>query len=160
MASSIARVDWGRVVLRAIVAGIAGGITLDLFLYLVTVLPNHGSMIAVWQFIASTAVGKIAFTSTNYAWLGLIMHFIVSIAWAAGYGYLAVTQAGVAARPLISGVVYGFVVWGVMQLVLYTVQALHINTFADALISIIAHTVFFGLPVALVTTSQMRSPTP
>jgi hypothetical protein len=44
-----------------------------------------------------------------------------------------------------------------MQLVLYTVQALHINTFADAIISIIAHTIFFGLPVAFVTASQIRS---
>jgi uncharacterized membrane protein YagU involved in acid resistance len=155
--ASVANVDWGRVVLRAFVAGIVGGFTLDLFLYLATVLPTHGSMIAVWQFIASTAFGKIAFTSTSYAWIGLLMHFAISIAWAAGYGYLAVTQPGVAGRPLISGAVYGFVVWGIMQLVLYTVQALHINTFADAIISIIAHTIFFGLPVAFVTASQIRS---
>jgi hypothetical protein len=155
--ASVARVQWGPVVLRAIVAGIAGGITLDLFLYLATVLPHHGSMIAVWQFIASTAFGKAAFTSASYAWIGLLIHFVVSIAWAAGYGYLAVTQPGIAARPVISGLVYGFVVWCVMQMVLYSVQALHINTFADALLNIIGHTVFFGLPIALVTTSQLRS---
>jgi hypothetical protein len=85
------------------------------------------------------------------------MHFAVSIAWAIGYGYLAVTQPGVAARPVISGLGFGFVVWGIMQLVLYTVQALHIASFGDALIDIVAHTVFFGLPVALVTSSQMRT---
>jgi uncharacterized membrane protein YagU involved in acid resistance len=158
--ASVARIEWGPVVLRAFIAGIAGGIALDLFIYLATVLPHHGSMIGVWQFIASTALGKVAFTSTGYAWFGLLIHFIVSIAWAAGYGYLAVTQPGIAARPVISGLVYGFVVWGVMQMVLYSVQALHINTFADALLSIIGHTVFFGLPVALVTTSQLRSHAP
>jgi hypothetical protein len=79
------------------------------------------------------------------------MHFIVSIAWAAGYGYLAETQPGLNAQPVISGIVFGFVVWGVMQLALYTVQALHINTFGDAVLNIIAHTIFYGLPVALVT---------
>lgn len=155
--ASVAHVDWGRVVLRAIFAGIVGGITLDLFLYVATVLPQHGSMISVWQFIASTAFGKVAFTSLSYAWIGLLMHGVISIAWAVGYGYLAVTQPGVASRPVISGIVYGFVVWGIMQLVLYTVQALHINTFTDAILGIVAHTIFFGLPVALVTSSQMRS---
>jgi hypothetical protein len=153
----VARLDWGRVVLRAISAGIAGGFCIELFLYLATVLPHHGSMLAIWQFIASTAFGKVAFTSTRYAWAGLAMSFVVSIAWAVGYGYLAATQSSVEARPIVSGLVYGFVVWGVMQLVLYTVQALHINSFGDAIVNIIAHTVFFGLPVALVTNSQMRS---
>lgn len=143
--------------LRAAVAGTVGAVTIDLFLYLATVLPHDGSMISVWQFIASTAFGKVAFASASYAWVGLLMHFIVSIAWAAGYGYLAVTQPGVAARPVISGLVFGFIVWGIMQLVLYTVQALHIDSFADAIVSIIAHTVFFGLPVALATASQLRS---
>jgi hypothetical protein len=155
--ATVARLDWGRIVLRAIPAGIAGGICIDLFLYFATVLPHHGSMLAVWQFIASTAFGKPAFTSTGYAWAGLAMHFAVSIAWALGYGYLAATQSGVGARPVISGLVYGFVVWGVMQLVLYTVQALHINSFGDAVINVIAHTLFFGLPVALVTYAQLRS---
>jgi hypothetical protein len=149
--ASVARVNWSRIVLRAFCAGIVGGILLDLFLYLATVLPQHGSMPAVWQFIASTAFGKVAFTSASYAWIGLLMHFIVSIAWAIGYGYLAETQAGVNAQPVISGIVFGFVVWGVMQLALYTVQALHINTFGDAVLNIIAHTIFYGLPVALVT---------
>jgi hypothetical protein len=155
--ASVATVHWGRIVLRAIVAGIVGGICIDLFLYLATVLPHHGNMIAVWQFIASTAFGKVAFSSTSYAWAGLAMHFAVSIAWAAGYGYLVETQRGVAAHPVISGLVFGFVVWGVMQLVLYTVQALHINTLGDAIVNIIAHTLFFGLPVALTTNAQMRS---
>ena len=149
--ASVARVNWGRVVLRAFVAGIVGGVTFDLFLYIATVLPQHGSLISVWQFIASTAFGKVAFTSANYAWIGLLMHFIVSIAWAAGYGYLAETQRGVNAQPVISGIVFGLVVWGVMQMALYTVQALHINSLGDAILNIIAHTVFFGLPVALVT---------
>jgi hypothetical protein len=155
--ATVARLDWRRIVLRAIAAGIAGGICIELFLYLAAVLPHHGSMLGAWQFIASTAFGKVAFTSASYAWAGLAMSFAVSIAWALGYGYLAATQSSVDARPVISGLVYGFVVWGVMQLVLYTVQALHINSFGDAVINIIAHTAFFGLPVALVTYAQMRS---
>jgi hypothetical protein len=155
--ASVARVDWGRLVARAFAAGIAGGILLDLFLYFAVLLPQHTGLIAMWQFIASTAFGKVAFTSTSYAWIGLLMHFCVSIAWAAGYGYLAETQPGVNARPAISGLVFGFVVWGVMQLALYTVQALQLASFSQAILTIIAHTVFFGLPVALVTHAQTRS---
>lgn len=155
--ASVARVDWGRLAARAFVAGIAGGILFDIFLYFAVLLPQHISLIAAWQFIASTAFGKVAFTSASYAWIGLLMHFCVSVAWAAGYGYLAETQPGVNARPLTSGLVFGFVVWGVMQLALYTVQELHIANFAEAILNIIGHTVFFGLPVALVTHAQSRS---
>jgi hypothetical protein len=155
--ASVARIQWGRVVLRAIVAGIVGGVCTEVFLYLATMLPHNVSILTVWQSIASTAFGKRALTSATYAWAGLVMYFAVSIGWAVGYGYLAVTQRGITTRPAISGLVFGFVVWGVMQLVLYTVQALTIHSFGDAAIEIVGAMVFFGLPVALVTSSQMRA---
>jgi hypothetical protein len=158
--ASVARIQWGRVVLRAIVAGIVGGICIQAFLYFATMLPHSVSILTVWQFIASTAFGKVAFTSSSFAWAGIAILFAVSVGWALGFGYLAVTQPGVAARPVVSGLVFGFVVWGVMQLVLYTVQALHIASFDEALINIVAYMVFFGLPVGLVTSSLMRAEQP
>ncbi len=157
--ASVASLNWGRLVLRAIAAGIVGGIFIDLFIYLTTIMPQHGSMISLWQFIASTAFGSAAFASQSYAWIGLAIHFAVSIAWAAGYTYLASTQPGVNARPVVSGLVFGFVVWCIMQLALYTVQELHITSATQVVLSIIAHMLFFGLPVALVVHAQLRSQT-
>lgn len=139
----------GRIALRGIAAGIVGGIAIDLFIYLTAVLPQHGSMTAVWQGIAVTALGKIALTSPAYDWAGLALHFAVSIAWAIGYAYLAEQQPGVDAHPVLSGVIFGFVVYLVMQLVLYTVQALHVTGAAQVVTTIVAHTIFYGLPVGL-----------
>ena len=153
------RVNWIGIGKEAVVAGIAGGIFIDLYLFLTTVLPHHGSMFSVWQFIASVAIGKVAFSSASYAWLGLLFHFIVSIGWAGGYAYLASRQRFMNQRWAISGLVYGLVVYMFMQLILLGANALKPpptpNDFINALI---AHCVFFGLPVGFVVAHLNRSP--
>ena len=152
--ASVVRLNWRRIVLHGFAAGITGGILIELFLYFAQLLPAHTSAITAWQFIASTAVGKVAFTSANYAWLGLAMHACVSIAWGIGYNYLAQSQRSLKAQPVISGLVFGLVVYVVMQLVLFSVGALAITGASQIIVGIVAHTVFFGLPVALVTRAQ------
>jgi uncharacterized membrane protein YagU involved in acid resistance len=152
--ATVAKLSWPRILTRGVVAGIVGGILMDLFIYLTSVLPQHGSMIAVWQFIASTAIGKGAFSSTSFAWFGLLMHFIVSIAWATGYAYLAQTRAALSAHPAISGVVFGIVVYVVMQIVLVGDNNFKMPSPAGFVLSLVAHAVFFGLPVAYVVRAQ------
>ncbi len=155
--TGVTKPAWGRILAQGAVAGIAGGILIDAFLYVTSVLPQHGSMLAVWTWIASTAVGKVAFTSPQYAWLGLLMHAAVSIGWATGYAYLANSRSSINAHAAISGIVFGAVVYVVMQIVLLGDNAFSIPTmweFADALV---AHCIFFGLPVALAVRSQMRA---
>ena len=105
--ATTARLNWGRVVMQAFGAGIIGGIVLDLYLYLTTILPAHGSVLAMWQWVASAAIGPVALTNSSYAWLGLLVHFIVSIGWAGGYAYFAQTQNFVNTRWFISGLMYG-----------------------------------------------------
>ncbi|MGC1381207.1 MAG: hypothetical protein WA814_09345 [Candidatus Baltobacteraceae bacterium] len=146
-----ARIPWGRVALQALVAGIAAGFTYDLYIWLTTVLPQHGSIAAVWQLDASTVVGKIALSDPGYAWLGVAIHALVSIGWAGGYAYLALRQRALNERWVASGLLYGIVVYVVMQLIL-----LAGNAFAPApnptlfLNAVVAHSAFFGLPVAFV----------
>jgi len=139
---------------RALLAGIAGGIVLDVYLWLTTVLPAHQSMTALWQFIASTVFGNVAFTSPSFAAAGLAIHFIVSIGWAAGYVYFANTQPATNQRWIVAGLAYGVVVYVLMQLILlgsghFTPPATP-NAFV---IVLVGHTVFFGLPVAYVVRS-------
>ena len=136
---------------RAVAAGIAGGIVLDLYLWLATALPAHQSMIAVWQFIASTVFGNVAFTSTSYAWAGLAIHFLIGIGWAGGYAYFVQTQPATNRRWIVAGAAYGVVVYVLMQLILlgsghFTAPATP-NAFV---IAILGHIVFFGIPVAYV----------
>jgi uncharacterized membrane protein YagU involved in acid resistance len=144
-------VNWARVIREAIAAGITGGIIIEIYLYLTTVLPAHGSLLIMWQGIASAAIGNVAHSSISYAWLGLVIHFIVSIGWAGGYAYFSQTQAFVDRRWAISGLVYGIIVYFFMQLLLIGARAwVEPPTPLDALNALIAHMVFFGIPVAFV----------
>jgi len=142
--------SWGRIALSGVLAGVAGGISIDAFIYLTSLLPTHASILSLWQFIASTAFGKAAYTSSSYAWAGACMHFVVSIAWASGYAYVAQSKPAVSKQPLLSGLLFGLVVYVVMQFVLFSAQALKVPDALSVYLGVVAHTVFFGIPVAYV----------
>jgi uncharacterized membrane protein YagU involved in acid resistance len=150
--------NWRLIFKQAVVAGILAGITLEAYLLLTTVFPVHGSVVQTWQWIASAAFGEIAYSSPSYALVGLVCHFIVSIAWAGGYAYLAQQQPFMNQRWIISGLVYGLIVYLFMDILLLGVR-LFVPPSPLMLINVlIAHCVFFGLPVAFVT--QRLAPVP
>lgn len=128
---------------QAIVAGIIGGILIDLFLIVTRTAPFPG----IYQFVASSLVGKVAFTSSSYIWLGVAMHFVVSIGWALIYAYSA-NAAHFLRRWVVGGLIFGIVVMVAMQtieILLHTGPALSVGI---ALITLISHIVFFGWPIA------------
>jgi len=144
--------------LHGAVAGIVGGILIDAFLYFATILPSHGSLGSMYQYIASNAIGDSAFGSPNAVWLGALMHFCISVAWGVGFAYAIATRADVLSHPYLAGVVFGFLVQLVMQIVLAITGHYQKPTapmFAD---SFLAHTVFFGLPIALYFTAVLQRP--
>lgn len=153
--ATIARLNWRRILLHGALSGIAGGVVLAMFWYLAGVVPAHGDATGMGQYVASAAFGKIAFTSVAYAWIGLGLHALVSIAWGIGYVYMTQTQRNAVANPVVSGLIFGLVVWVVMQMVLASVQMLTV-TGPNVGIGILGHTVFFGLPVALAARAQAR----
>lgn len=143
--------NWRRIVAQALVAGLIAGVTIELYLYLTSVLPAHGNIFAVWQFIASAAFGKAAYQSEQFVWIGLVMHVLVSIGWAGGYAYFAQTQPFVNRRWFVSGLVYGVVVFLFMQLLLIGAQVFHFPATPLAFFNeVVAHMLFFGVPVAYV----------
>ena len=152
-------VPWGRVAIQAIAAGIAGAILIDAFLWLATIVPQGGSILTLWQWVASTAFGKGALTNPAFAWVGLALHVGVSVGWAAGYAYLAATRPFLNARWPISGFVYGIVVYLLMQIVLLADGNFALPGSVSAVaIALVAHCFFFGIPVALVVRlTQERS---
>jgi hypothetical protein len=152
-----ARTDWAAIFKAAISAGIAGGITIDIYLWVTTILPVHGSILTIWQYAASGAIGATAYTSASYAWLGLLVHAIVSIGWAGGYAYLASTQTFLNQRWFISGIFYGFMVYVFMQLLALGAHVFVFPANADVVLNtVIAHCVFFGLPVAFVVAKMAK----
>jgi hypothetical protein len=139
-----------------IVAGVIGGALIDTFL----VVANHATYVQIWQFVASAIVGGVAFSSPTFALLGFAMHFAISIVWASIYAWAAFGPMPALARaPVVSGLLYGVVVMIGMTLLLI-VKHVGPSGAPDAgtlLKSLIAHTVFFGLPVALYVARAARS---
>jgi len=148
---TLRRLAWGKIIAQAALAGLVGGILLDAYLWATTIEPAHGSLIALWQWIASTLIGKAALTSPAFAWLGLLVHFVTAMIWAGGYAYLAATRPYMNRQWVVSGLLFGFVVFVFMQIVLLAANNFTWPSsplmFVD---TIVAHMLFYGVPVAYV----------
>jgi uncharacterized membrane protein YagU involved in acid resistance len=150
MASLVSKPNWGRLIGQGILAGIVGAILIDAFQYFSTLATTHqASIVAIWQYVASSAVGATAYTSTSYAWLGLLFHAIVSIAWAIGYAYVAATRPNVMSTPWLSGLVFGAVVWLIMTFVLMLDRIAPPISATSVVMGLTACCIFYGIPVAL-----------
>jgi hypothetical protein len=145
------RLNWGLIVRQAVIAGFVGAVTFNCYLWLTTVLPVHGSIVAMFQRSASVALGPVALTSPSYAWIGALVELIISMAWAGGYAYFAQQRPFVNASWPISGFFYGFVVYVLQLLVLLGAHAFVFPSTPNALFfDVVARTVFFGIPIAFV----------
>jgi hypothetical protein len=137
-------------------AGVAGGILGGIFIDAFLTLANQTPIVAIWQFIASTLVGPAAFTSPSYAVLGFAMHFAISIVWGVIFAVLASGPIrALVRRPWLAGIAYGIVVMIAMTtgLALAHVGGGAAPSTAMLVKSLIAHTLFFGVPVALYVAS-------
>lgn len=133
----------------AIVAGVIGGILVDTFLALVM----HKSPLDIWQFVASTLVGPVAFTTPLYAILGGAMHFTISIVWALIYLY-AFGAIGQLKNWIVGAIVWGIVVDAAMNgLLAIKIGAPFVPAFTQGLI---AHIVFYALPVTWFISRKAR----
>lgn len=135
-----------------------GGVLIDAFLYFSTIVPTHGSLSSLYTYIASNAIGNSAFGNPNAIWLGALMHFCISIAWGIGFAYTIATVANVLSHPYVAGLSFGFVVQLVMQIVLALTGHYHKPTASMFAGSFLAHTLFFGLPIALYFTTVLQRP--
>jgi hypothetical protein len=145
-------------VVPGLIAGLVGAATIDVYLLGVFVAATHlFTLGGFFSFIATGAIGKGAYAEPESAWLGLAIHVAVSLAWGVGYAYAASRAPQLNARPITSGIVFGVVVMIAMQLVevaanIYTLP----NTFA-LLNQFVAHTLFFGIPVAWIVAARSRA---
>lgn len=155
--ATVQALDWNKVITRGLIAGIIGGILIDAFLYVATIMPQHLPITVMWQFVASAAIGKGAFANPNSVWLGLLMHFVISIAWGCAFSYVAQTRAQIPAHPYLSGIVFGVIVMVIMDIVTMAANVMQPITVMSLVMGLIAHCVFFGLPVSLYISRAIRT---
>jgi hypothetical protein len=141
-----------------IIAGLGGGVAIDLYLIATVVVISHSAtLVEFYQFVASGAIGPAAYHEGSAgALLGLGVHLIVSIAWGIGFAYLAVQTPQLRSRPIVSGIAFGLLVMVAMQLVEVAANIYRIPDATALINGIIAHTLFFGLPVALVVSRMLK----
>jgi uncharacterized membrane protein YagU involved in acid resistance len=148
-----------RLVVGGLIAGLSGALTI----LVPTVALNLAapgtapSLPTIFAFNASTLVGKAAATSGDFVALGGLLHVLVALGWAVGYAVLARTQTQLLTRPLISGAGFGLIVYFAMQLVIVAANEYRIPTPAELGLALLAHLVFYGIPVALIVARLGRS---
>ena len=131
-----------------LLAGLAGGALIDLFLVAVGMAGGKpfGDALATdsWTLGAPSAAG------------GLLLHFVVAIGWALGYVYLLRTQPQLLTRPVLSGLGFGLVVYVFMGVVQIMAGQYHRPSPTAFETSLVAHVVFYGLPVGMIVARALR----
>ncbi|PJJ59866.1 hypothetical protein [Hymenobacter chitinivorans] len=80
-------------------------------------LLTHKNPLGVLRFVASGAVGPAALTGGLASALGgLLLHFLIAFSWTTLYFGLYPRVAALRRRPAAAGLLYGVVVWLVMNL--------------------------------------------
>jgi len=144
-----------------VIAGLAAGLTgaVTIFLYLTISLPLflHIAPVNLYEWDASNIVGLYTATHEPVAatvLIGQSAHIVVSIIWGVVFVALLRVVASVARLPVAWGIMYGvFVMLFMHYLVVPLGHAPQIPyTVAGFTNTLVAHTLFFGVPVALVAT--------
>ena len=107
------------------------------------------------QTVASGLLGNAAFLGgISTAALGLLLHFGMSYLWAGIFLVAARRLPSLLRQPVLSGVLFGVVVFLVMRLVVLPLSAFpYPNTFKPlaTVLDLLSHTFLFGVPIALAT---------
>ena len=135
----------------ALIAGLITG-TLDISAAFIQYFIQTGkSPVVILPFIASGVFGKEAFTGESIMiFWGLIFHFITAIIFAIFFFWLSRIFPSILKNKLLTGVLYGFFIWSVMQFIvlpLSNAPRSHLH-FTGAVIAILILIVCIGIPLA------------
>jgi len=149
--------DFVRALRAGAFAGLAGAILLDgyrLFLAYISAgaLPEDH-----YRYVASALLGSAAYALPGAAYLGVLIHVALAVSWACGFAWIALHSSDVATKPIVSGAFFGVVVYVVTRLMTFAAGIAQPDTPRAAFVELVAHTVFFGVPVALIVTARLRS---
>ena len=117
------------------------------------------SPVRILQSIASGLLGSAALTGGALtAALGICLHFFIAIVAAGVYYLVSRRLALLLSRPVVSGVVYGVVVYLFMQNVVLPLSAVTRRPFSlsTALVMVVIHIVCVGLPIAFIVSRHAR----
>lgn len=121
---------------------------------------NKATPVQILQSVASGVFGKDAFAGdTSMAVYGLLFHFIIAVIFAAIYFFIYPLLPFVKKQKVIRGLLYGIVVWLIMNLLVVPNSNAGQAPFkwSAALIGCSILMLCIGLPIALITNKYYQS---
>jgi hypothetical protein len=116
-------------------------------------IQNHLPPMRIFQSVAAGLLGRSAAQGgLRTAVLGGVLHFFIAFSWAALYYLASRKLAFMAERPVLSGLLYGELVWAVMNFAVIPLSAIHrwpTWTRAFVITGPVGHLFLVGLPIAL-----------
>lgn len=112
------------------------------------------SPVRVWQYVASSLIGGESFDrGATTVVIGLLIHFGVALGVATGFYLLARVFPFVIRHPVVSGILYGIVVFFAMSYVIVPFTLVKQGSFSwtGLITGILIHMFVVGLPPALIT---------
>ncbi|MFN8355612.1 MAG: DUF1440 domain-containing protein [Spirosomataceae bacterium] len=147
--------------LTIIKAGLTAGVCDILAALLVySVMMQKVPATQLLQSIASGVLGKAAYDGgVSTALLGVTLHFVIAMIWAIVYYFIYPMLGKLAQQPVISGLLYGAVVWLVMNLVVVPLSQIGFRplTPQGVAIGMAILMVCIGLPIASIMHKRNRS---
>ncbi|HST31259.1 MAG TPA: hypothetical protein VLK27_10530 [Chthoniobacterales bacterium] len=140
--------------------GLVAG-TLDITENIVFVAFRGVTAWRIFQYIGSGLLGAHSFQmGWTSVWLGVVIHYAIALTWSAIF-YIAATRViALTRRPILSGLIYGVVVYIVMNFVVLPLTALPPRTTPITLVSrinaVLALMFCIGLPIALLVRKVTR----
>jgi len=158
---SVSKVPLGRVVRAIVLAGLAAAVIEMVFVLPIQVQLGNSPAV-VFQSIAFGLLGKAAFNDGMASTaLGVGVHLLVSLVAAKVFVLAALFWDDVLLRkPVVSGLVYGAVVYVVMTFVVMPLSAIGYAPQSSLVLiwlSLAVHLFAFGLPIALVSKAVLLS---
>ena len=135
----------GTIAITGLIVG-----TMDITSAIIITLARGSTVTRLFQFIASGLLGPKAFQGGNAsAALGLGLHFVIAFALVAVFYFASGYLSFLRQQAVISGIIYGVVVFGVMNLIVLPLSAAKPrHTPTGDLIQIGIHMFIIGLPTA------------
>jgi hypothetical protein len=130
---------------------------------MIVVLPIQAMLGAspevVFQSIARGLLGRAAFTEgLGSMALGIFIHVLISVVAALCFVAAAARTPALVERPVISGVIFGVLVYLVMTFIVVPLSAIGFHlpkSYGLMAISFAVHLFAFGLPIGLVTAAML-----
>lgn len=149
--------DLLRALRPGILAGLVGALLLNVYRLGLAYLAHGALPEDHYRTVAAALIGSSAFALPGAAYLGVLIHFVIGATWGVGFAVAFLHSAEIQRRPIFSGAFFGILVYVATRLMAFAAGVAEQQQPRAIYVDLIAHTIFFGVPVALIVSARLRA---